>query len=121
MTVKSKEILEQIRPEDKQLLQEKELVRKFGKPEDCVELHIYDLNGKLLDTVYNFESYEIPDIDDSQGFFNEITFNPDKTLRDLGYTTGEYELRVNFHRRKIANTLENLFYISTISPSSAIN
>ena len=117
MTIKSKEILEQIRPEDKSLLQEKELVRRFGKPEDCVELHVYDLNGKLLDTVYNFEDYEIPDIDDSEGYFNEITFNPDKALRDLGYNTGEYNLRVNFHRRKVANTLENLFYIDTISPS----
>lgn len=117
MTVKSKEILEQIRPEDKKLLQEKELIRRFGKPEDCVELHVYDLNNNLLDTVYNFEDYEIPNIDDSEGYFNEITFNPDKALRDLGYNTGEYNLRVNFHRRKIANTLENLFYINTISPS----
>jgi len=117
MAIKSKKILEQIRPEDKNLLSEKELVRKFGRPEDCVELHIYDLNGNLLDTVYNFEEYEIPDVDDNEGFFNEITFNPDKALRDLGYSTGEYELRVNFHRKKIVNTLEDLFYINTISPS----
>ena len=117
MTVKSKEILEQIRPEDISLLQKKELVRKFGRPEDCVELHIYDLNGNLLETIYNFEEYEIPDIDDFEGYFNEITFNPDKILRDLGYTSGDYDLRVNFHRKKVANTLENLFYINTISPS----
>ena len=117
MTIKSKEILEQIRPEDKSLLQEKELTRRFGRPEDCVELHVYDLNGNLLNTVYNFEEYEIPDINDTEGLFNEIIFNPDKVLRDLGYTSGDYDLRVNFHRKKIANTLENQFYISTISPS----
>lgn len=117
MTVKSREILEQIKPEDKNLLKSQKLNRKFGREEDCVELHIYDLNGKLLDTVYNFEDYEIPDIDNPEGFYNEITFNPDKALRDLGYNRGEYELRVNFHRRKIANTLENLFFIDTISPS----
>ena len=117
MIIKSKEILEQIRPEDKNLLKERELVRKFGRPEDCVELHVYDLNGNLLDTVYNFEEYEIPNIDNNDGFFNEIVFNPDKALRDLGYNIGEYNLRVNFHRKKIANTLENQFYIHTISPS----
>ena len=117
MTVKSREILEQIKPEDKNLLKSQRLSRKFGREEDCVELHVYDLNGKLLDTVYNFEDYEIPDIDNPEGFYNEITFNPDKALRDLGYNRGEYELRVNFHRRKIANTLENLFFIDTISPS----
>ena len=117
MTVKSREILEQIKPEDKNLLKSQELTRKFGREEDCVELHIYDLNGKLLDSVYNFEAYEIPDVDNPEGYFSEIIFNPDKVLRDLGYNRGEYDLRVNFHRRKIANTLENLFFIDTISPS----
>jgi hypothetical protein len=117
MTIKSREILEQIRPEDKSLLKSQKLNRKFGREEDCVELHIYDLNGKLLNSVYNFENYEIPDIDNLEGFYNEITFNPDRTLRNLGYDRGEYELRVNFQRRKIANTLENLFFIDTISPS----
>lgn len=117
MSIVSKEILDQIDPKDKNLLTTQELIRKFGKEEDCVELHIYDLNGNLLDSVYNFEGYEIPDIDDVEGYYSEITFNPDKTLRDLSYDRGEYELRVNFHRRKVANTNENLFYIDTISPS----
>ena len=117
MSIVSKEILDQIDLKDKNLLTTQELIRKFGKEEDCVELHIYDLNGNLLDSVYNFEGYEIPDIDDVEGYYSEITFNPDKTLRDLSYDRGEYELRVNFHRRKIANTNENLFYIDTISPS----
>ena len=117
MTVKSREILDQIKPEDKNLLKSQEFIRKFGKEEDCVELHIYDLNGKLLDSVYNFEAYEIPDVDNPEGYFSEITFNPDRVLRDLGYNRGEYDLRVNFHRRKITNTSENVFFIDTISPS----
>ena len=115
MTVKSTTILDQIKPEDKNLLQSKTLIRKFGRPEDCVELHVYNLNNKLLKTVYNFEDYTIPDIEDPQGYFSEIVFNPDKALRDLGFTSGEYKIRVNFHRRKIANSFENTFYIDTIS------
>jgi hypothetical protein len=115
MTVKSTTILDQIKPEDRNLLQSKTLIRKFGRPEDCVELHVYNLNNKLLKTVYNFEDYTIPDIDDPQGYFSEIIFNPDKALRDLGFTSGEYKIRVNFHRRKIANSFENTFYIDTIS------
>jgi hypothetical protein len=117
MTVKSTTILDQIKPEDRNLLQSKTLIRKFGRPEDCVELHVYNLNNKLLKTVYNFEDYTIPDIDDPQGYFSEIIFNPDKALRDLGFTSGEYKIRVNFHRRKIANSFENTFYIDTISPN----
>ena len=54
MTIKSRKILEQIRPEDKNLLKSQKLHRKFGQQEDCIELHVYDLNGKLLDSVYNF-------------------------------------------------------------------
>ena len=117
MSITSTKILDQINPEDQNLLQSKTLIRKFGRPEDCVELHVYDLNNNLLKSVYNFEDYELPDIDDPQGYFSEIIFNPDKAVRDLGFTSGEYKLRVNFHRRQVANTLENLFYIDTISPS----
>jgi len=117
MIIKSEEILDQIKPQDRDLLQNRELIRRFGRNEDCVELHVYDLNGNLLDSVYNFENYEIPNVDDPDGYFSEIVFNPDKTLRDLGYNAGEYDLRVNFHRKKVLNTFENIFYVNTISPS----
>lgn len=117
MTIKSRKILEQIRPEDKNLLKSQKLHRKFGQQEDCIELHVYDLNGKLLNSVYNFTNYEVPDVANLEGFYDEVIFNPDKTLRDLGYNRGEYEIRANFHRKKIANTLENLFFIDTVSPS----
>lgn len=117
MTVESKKILEQIKPEDKKLLPSEKLIRKFGQEGDCVELHIYDLNGNLLDSIYDFQEYEIPDINDTQGYYSEITFNPDKVLRNLGYNKGKYDLRVNFHRKKISNEFENIFYIDTISPS----
>ena len=117
MITKSKEIVEQIRPKDKNLLDGQTLTRKFGEESDCIELHIYDLNNELLDSIYDFRDYEIPNIDDSEGYFSEITFNPDKVLRDLGYSNGEYAIQVNFHRKRISNTFENIFYIDTISPS----
>lgn len=117
MTVKSVEILNQINPEDKNLLQGKTLVRKFGRPEDCVELHIYDLNNNLLKSLYNFEGYSIPDIDNDEGYFNEITFNPDRVLRELNFFTGEYNIIVNLLRKKISNSFQSIFYIEDISPS----
>ena len=42
MSITSTQILEQVKPEDKNLLQSKTLVRTFGREEDCVELHVYD-------------------------------------------------------------------------------
>ncbi len=117
MTVTSTQILEQVKPEDKSLLKSKTLVRTFGKEEDCVELHVYDLNNNLLTSNYNFDSYEIPDIDNEEGLFSEITFNPDRALRKLGFTTGKYKLQINFHRKQILNTSDNLFFIESISPN----
>ena len=117
MTVKSVEILNQINPEDKNLLQGKTLVRKFGRPEDCVELHVYDLNNNLLKSLYNFEGYNIPDVDNDEGYFNEITFNPDRVLRELNFFTGEYNIVVNLLRKKISNSFQSIFYIENISPS----
>ena len=118
MTVKSKQILEQIKSKDKALLTtNKNLIRKFGNEEDCVELHIYDLNGNLLKSVYDFTQYEIPSVTNFENVFSEITFNPDKVLRDLGFFMGEYKLRVNFHRRKVTNNFTDIFYINDISPS----
>ena len=117
MTVTSTQILEQVKPEDKNLLQSKTLVRTFGREEDCVELHVYDLNNNLLTSNYNFDSYEIPDIENEEGLFSEITFNPDRALRKLGFTTGKYKLQINFHRKQILNTSDNLFFIESISPN----
>lgn len=117
MTVQSTEILDQIKPEDKILLKSKTLIRKFGRPEDCVELHVYDLNDNLLKSTYNFEGYTLPGIDNEEGYFNEITFNPDKALRDLGFNKGNYKLLVNLLRKKISNSFQSIFYIKDISPS----
>ena len=37
---------------------ESQLVEKnFGRPEDFIDLHIYDLNGNLLNTVSNFKDF----------------------------------------------------------------
>ena len=98
-------ILEQIRPEDLALLEGKSLERKFGKDEDNVEVHIYNMNNQLLVSLKDFTEYQTPDvIDDNNGLYNEITFNPDSILRKLGLNSGQYKIRVNFHRKKIQNS-----------------
>ena len=43
-----KTILEQIRPEDLALLEGKPLERRFGREEDNVEVHVFDMNDKFL-------------------------------------------------------------------------
>ena len=111
-------ILEQIRPEDLALLEGKSLERKFGKDEDNVEVHIYNMNNQLLVSLKDFTEYQTPDvIDDNNGLYNEITFNPDSILRKLGLNSGQYKIRVNFHRKKIQNSFNKIFFVEEISPS----
>ena len=113
-----KTILEQIKPEDLALLEGRSLGKKFGREEDNVEIHVYDMNNRILVSLKDFTDYEIPDvIDDNKGYFSEITFNPDSVLRKLGLNSGKYKLRVNFHRKKIQNSFDRVFFIDEISPS----
>tara|TARA_B100000497_G_scaffold18012_1_gene21319 strand:- start:61 stop:3339 length:3279 start_codon:yes stop_codon:yes gene_type:complete len=113
-----KTILEQIRPEDLALLEGKPLERRFGREEDNVEVHVFDMNDKYLISLKNFTEYEIPDvIDDIKGYYNEITFNPDNILRKLGLNSGQYKIKVNFQRKKIQNSFSRIFFIDEISPS----
>jgi len=113
-----KTILEQIRPEDLALLEGKSLKRKFGREEDNIEIHVYSMDDQHLITLKDFTEYEIPDvIDDNKGYFNEITFNPDNILRKLGLNSGQYKIKVNFHRKKIQNNFDRIFFIDEISPS----
>ena len=111
-------ILEQIRPEDLALLEGKSLERKFGKDEDNVEIHIFNMNDQFLISLPNFTEYEIPDvIDDNNGYYSEITFNPDNILRKLGLNSGQYKIKVNFQRKKIQNNFDRIFFIDEISSS----
>lgn len=113
-----KNILEQIRPEDLALLEGRSLERKFGREEDNVEIHVYDMNNRILVSLKDFTDYETPEvIDDNKGYFSEITFNPDNILRKLGLNSGKYKIRVNFHRKKIQNNFDRAFFIDEISPS----
>jgi hypothetical protein len=114
----TKNILEQIKSEDLALLEGRVLQRKFGREEDNVEVHVYDLNNKKLVSLKDFTDYNTPDvIDDNNGYFTEITFNPDSVLRKLGLNSGRYKIRVNFHRKKIQNSFDRIFFIENISPS----
>ena len=96
----------------------KTLIRKFGKPEDNVELFVYDLNGNLLLTRENFKGYRPPpNITSKDGLYNEINIDYTQTLKSLGFTSGEYKLVLGFYRKIILNSYTKPFYISEISPS----
>tara|TARA_Y100000592_G_scaffold58737_1_gene91979 strand:- start:5452 stop:13095 length:7644 start_codon:yes stop_codon:yes gene_type:complete len=97
----------------------REITRKFGKAEDFVEVHIYSLNGKLLQSIPNFTDYTLPELTEESGdnLVNEINIDFDSALRSLGYRSGAYDVHINIQRRKIFNQRRSAFTLKDISPS----
>ena len=96
----------------------KTLIRKFGRPEDNAELYIRDLNGNLLQSIPEFRGFKPPDQQTgTDGLYNEINIDYTETLKNLGYTSGQYIMEIGFYRRIVLNSNIKPFYISEISPS----
>ena len=95
----------------------KTLLRRLGKSEDCVELAIYDLNGKLLRLEEDFIGYTVGDDIDNKGLYNDIKLDYEEILNFYGFTSGKYNLTLSFYRKAILNSPIKPFYISEISPS----
>ena len=104
--------------QDLSVVPTKTLIRKFGKAEDNVEILVYDLNGALLLYQENFRGFRPPEqVNDKDGLYNEINIDYTQTLKDLGFTSGKYNLIIGFYRKMILNSFIKPFYISEISPS----
>ena len=89
--------------------------RKFGRPEDYIEVFIADLNNNIIVTIPNFTEYNIGKT--TQGLIDEIDIDVLSVLISSGFTTGRYKLYVNIQKRKIFNTTTPAFSIKEISPS----
>ena len=88
--------------------------RKFGRPEDYIEAHIYNQNNQLLTTISNFTDFTTGN---DSTLTNELNINPISVLNNNGYISGKYRLVFNVLRKKIFNTSTKAFTIKAISPS----
>ncbi len=122
-----------------------QLERTFGNPEDIIEAHIYDLNGKIISSVNNLKnsgfglyledlsSLNVPatatspfsDTPDESVKTNNIRYksiglNTKELLESKGINSGIYKVEYNIIRPKIA-ILEDFtpldFVLKNISPS----
>ncbi len=92
----------------------KTISRKFGRPEDYIETHIYNLNNQLLSSIPNFTNYSKSG---NTNLTNELSMDPVSILNNNGYSSGTYRLVFNILRKKIFNTSTNSFIIKAISSS----
>ena len=94
----------------------RELSRKFGYLEDIVELHIYNSNGNLLSSDYDFKNYSFPE-GTLGSLSTELNISPNSILEEKGFTSGKYKVVLNIQRKKIFNVSTNPFSLKEISNS----
>jgi hypothetical protein len=91
-------------------------INTFLTASSYIEYHVYDLNQNILSSEYNFTQYSV--LNDGQSASNnnlsQIEIDPEQSLIDSGFDTGEYITYFNFLNRSIGSNIE-LLYISEIS------
>ena len=87
--------------------------RKFGRPEDRIEIHIFDMNGNLLKSEHVYNGFNSGN--SIQGLTNEINIDPLLILNEFNFYTGRYRLVVNILKRKIETSNNLPFRVSEIS------
>lgn len=93
------------------------LEKNFGRPQDYIELHIYDLNNNLLLSEEEFTEYTFDPQSTVGNLTSQIDIDPILILNDRGFTTGKYRIVFNIQRKKVFNTYEKPFSIKQISNS----
>ena len=92
------------------------LNKRFGRPEDYIELHIYSNSEELLYSEDNFSDYKFPK-NITEELTPELNMDPVKILQDRGFTSGKYRLSFNIQRKKIINSFLKSFTLKEISSS----
>ena len=90
----------------------------FGKPEDYIELNIYDNTNTLVAHLRDFKDYTFTEEGKtSEGLSNEVVVDPINDLKSLNFNNGEFTLEYRFQRKKIFNNFKKIFFIQDISIS----
>lgn len=84
---------------------------------DYVEYTIISSDNSFQVTDQNLENIIITNIDANTGVAFSINLNPEKDLRDKGFTNGEYNVVYSFLRNQLSSSSDNRpFFIKEISP-----
>jgi len=84
---------------------------------DYVEYTIISSDNSFQVTDQNLEKVVVTNIDANTGVVFNIDLNPEKDLRDKGFTNGEYNVVYNFLRNQLSSSSDSRpFFIKEISP-----
>jgi hypothetical protein len=130
--------------EDTNLISSKKLQENFGGENDYIEYYAYDIGGTLLYTNYNYLSYKLPPSigltpgttttpnttgniqtehvgvvstlsPQTSSLYPIIEIDPVKDLQDLGYSSGEFNIKYNFFTNTLSNYINEALFIKEIS------
>ena len=115
MIINSKSI-EKINQSDLSASSPKNLLRRFGRANDSIELIIHDLNERVVYSDDKFNRYT-PYFNPLDNLISSIDINYEQVLKDFGFKSGQYKLTLSFQRKLLVNGWRKPFFISEISPS----
>jgi len=130
--------------QDTNLILSNNLQEYFGEKDDYIEYYVYDIGKNILNYNYNYFNYKlppsnnlkpgidnIPNIDgniqtngigitsnissQTSSLFSIIEINPINDLKDLGYTSGEFNVHYNLFQNILSNSDDRALFIKEIS------
>ena len=108
-------------------LNSKIITKTFGRADDYIELHIYNINNERIYTEENFTDYTLvlnsaggtlqEGMAPGSGITNLIEIQPHEILNNRGFNAGKYKLKFNLLKSKIFSTAPGVrpFTIKEIS------
>ena len=93
----------------------RDLNKRFGRPEDYLELKVHTLNDELISTIKIPQPYYEIINEDKDKLSNEIKIDFNNLLKDNGFNVGKLKLKLCVYRPKIFNNFS--FNIKEISNS----
>ena len=115
MIINSKSI-EKINQGDLSASSPKNLLRRFGRANDSIELIIHDPNERVVYSDDKFNRYT-PYFNPLDNLISSVDINYEQVLKDFGFKSGQYKLTLSFQRKLLVNGWRKPFFISEISPS----
>ena len=101
------------------LIQSTQVDTVFNPETDYIETFVYDLQGNIVNTDYDFINYATyQDSNNTIGqqyVLNSVRINPVLDLESYFFDTGAYIINYNFYKTFFSSSVNNPFYITEIS------
>jgi len=143
-SINSTEIISRYENKDINLISSTRIQENFGGQNDYIEFFVYDAVGNLLNINYNYLSYKLPpsfgltpgtstppnttgniqttDVGiestlatPTSSLYPIIEIDPVKDLQDIGYSSGEFNVRYNIFHNRLSDFQNQALFVKEIS------